>query len=108
MGLDSHLIHTATVQRATQTADPYGNGRLSWYDVAVTPCRLVEKAERIWTDERAEWAVHTVYLLLVPAGCEVAERDRVEVDSVTYSVTACLNRSSRFVHHKSLALERVS
>ena len=108
MSLDSHLIHTADLQRGTEHADPYGNATRTWYDVASVPCRLVEKRERVWSDERAEALVVTAYLLLVPADTDVAERDRVIVDSTTFTITAVLARNARAAHHKSLSLEVVS
>ncbi len=108
MGLDSLLIHQATVQRSTAVLDAYGNASLTWYDYDSVPCRLVEKRERIWSNERAESVVVTRYLLLVPAGTEVQERDRVQVDGVTYTVGAVLTRNTRATHHKSLSLEVVS
>jgi len=108
MGLDAWLASDVTIQRGTQTLDPYGNASLSWYDVGQAPGRLVEKRERVWSNERAEAAVVTAYLLLVPAGTDVAERDRVQVDGVTYTVAALLARNARAAHHLSLTLERVA
>lgn|GEM_PF-2433081 len=108
MGLDSWLGQDAQVQRTTQRLDPYGNAVLDWADVDSVPCRLVEKRERVWSSERAESLVATVYLLLVPASADVQERDRVIVDSTTYTVTAVLARNARATHHKSLTLEVVS
>ncbi len=108
MGLDSWLSDDVTIQRGTQTLDAYGNASLSWYDVAHVPGRLVTKRSRVWSDERAEALLVTTYLLLLPAGTDVQERDRVDVEGTTYTVAALLPRNGRAAHHLSLTLERVS
>lgn len=108
MGLDAWLASDVTIQRGTQTLDPYGNASLSWYDVGLVPGRLVEKRERVWSNERAEATVATAYLLLLPAGTDVAERDRVEVGGTVYIVAAVLARNGREAKHISLAVERVA
>jgi len=102
------LIQTAAVQRPTATLDPYGNAVNTWSDVDSVPCRLVAKRQRIWSDERAESATVTSLTLLLPAGADAQERDRVEVDGATYVVTGLLRRNAQAPHHKSLTLERVS
>ena len=108
MSFDAHLIHTATIQRGNAALDSYGNATYTWEDLVDTFCRLVEKTERVWISERAESAVVTRYVLLVPATTDVAERDRVVVDGVTYEVEHMLRRNARALYHKSLQLSKVS
>lgn len=108
MGLDSWLSSDVGIQRGTQTLDAYGNAVLDWYDVALVPGRLVEKRERVWVSERAEAMVVTNYLLLVPAGTDVQERDRVMIGDVAYVVMALLERNARAAHHLSLTLDKVA
>lgn len=108
MALDSWLSSNVQIQRGIETADAYGNASLSWYDVALVPGRLVEKRQRVWSDERVESLVVTNFLLLVPAGTDVVERDRVSIDSVAYVVSSLLARNARAAHHLSLQLDRVA
>lgn len=108
MALDAWLSQDVQIQRGTTNQDAYNNAALSWYDVALVPGRLVEKRQRIWNDERAESAVVTNYLLLVPASADVQERDRAQVGDTTYTVTGILTRGARAAHHLSLTLERVA
>lgn len=111
MALDAWLTEDWQIQRnSAQTLDAYGNAKSDWYDVVLTPGRLVEKRQRIWSDERQESLVVTSYLLLLPAGTDAQERDRgVRVATgETYTVTGILARHARAAHHLSLTVERVS
>jgi hypothetical protein len=107
VALDSWLSSDVTIQRATETLDAYGNAALTWATVDTGPGRLVEKRQRIWSDERKESLVVTSPLLLVGPGLDVLERDRAIVDSATFTITALLVRKARATHHLSLAVERV-
>ncbi len=113
MPLSDHFIYTCTIQRATNTLDAYNNAQPTWADVATkVACRLVEKEERRITNERAEDAVATKYVLLLAANAAVLERDRVVVagagNSVrTFTIVALLNRNARSLHHVSARLEIV-
>jgi len=118
MSLAAHLAHRCVIQRATETTGPYGNARQVWADYLLdVPCRLIERAERVINSLTAEATVVTTYTLLVDGGVDIRERDRI--DSVAFddsgaetsgpfSVAAVLDRRGRALHHKSVALERVS
>ncbi len=108
MGLDAWLSSDVQVQRAVETLDAYGNATHDWYAVALVPGRLVEQRQRVWSDERAEALVVTNYLLLLPGGTEVAERDQIVIGDTTYTVAAVLTRNGRAEKHLSLSVERVA
>ncbi len=109
MALDSWLSQTGQVQRRPEVLDAYGNDASNYEDVGeVLPGRLVEKRQRVWSDERKEALVVTSYLWLTPASSDVRERDRIVVDGTIYTITGRLIRSARALHHLSLTLERVA
>jgi hypothetical protein len=108
MSLSAHLIHQAVIERGTEHLDAYGDNVPEWGTVWYGRCRLVEKQERVWNDVRAESAVVTRYLLLLPVTADVDERDRVTVNDVVYTVTARLTRNTRVGHHFSVDLQVVA
>lgn len=118
MSLASHLAQRCTIQRAVNTADPYGNARQAWHDyLADVPCRLIEDAETVVNSLTAEASVVTTYKLLVDGGVDIQERDRVSLVALgsnetevtgPFVVTSVLARRGRVLHHKSITLERVS
>lgn len=114
--LEAHLIHRCTIERAQRTLDAYGNAVETWSAVdSDVPCRLVEKAMRAVRTELAENMVLKTPLLLLGAGADVQERDRItgvtfEDGTVTtrvWNVSALLNRRSMTLYHKSAVLEVV-
>ncbi len=107
MALDAWLSSSVTIQRPSETTDAYGNATRAYATVDSGYGRLVEKRQRIWSDERAESLVVTTPLLLVPPDMDVLERDRAIVDGVTFVITSLLVRNARAAHHKSMAVERV-
>lgn len=111
-----HLIHSVTLERATAQADGYGNRKKTWATLATgVKGRLVIGAQQVMSNDLAEYAIVTTYKLLLPAGTDVREGDRVQSvtleDGVTengpYSVASVLPRRSRSLHHITLLLERV-
>lgn len=114
--IDSHFLHRCTIQRALRTTDAYDNAVETWQDVeSNVPCRLVEKTMRTEKSELAENMILKAPLLLVGAGADLQERDRIAgvtfedgtVTTSVYVVTALLNRRSTALHHKSALLEVV-
>src|SRR5689334_7746954 len=115
MGIDSHLIHRCTTQRATTQPDTYKASKLTWSDWLTTQrCRLVYKAQRRAPDIIGEQPISTQYLLLVPAGSDVKIGDRVvnvvfedgDVDAGPYRIEAVLPRRAKAQRHISLQLEK--
>mgnify|MGYP000321372952 CR=1 FL=1 len=108
MALTDHFIHRCTIQRATMTLDEYNNAKPAWANVATAvACRLVEKEERRFTNERAEDAISTKYKLMLAANADVLERDRVIVEGRTFTVEALLRRNARAAHHVTALLSVV-
>ncbi len=112
MAIGDHFIHQCTIDRPDETLDAYGNADPVYRQIASgVACRLVEKDERVWSTELQESMVVTKYLLLLGAGVDVSERDRVAVnDGVstrTFTIAARLKRNARGPHHISARLEIV-
>lgn len=116
MSFAAHLIHRCTIQRGETQLDPYGNSETTWRDYLLeAPCRLIEDTEQVVNSLTAESAVVTVYTLLVSAGVDIQERDRVSSvmlgegeASGPFVVEAVRARHSWALHHKSAILERVT
>lgn len=117
MSIESHLLHTCTIQRPTTTQqDGYGQAVKVWGAVAISvACRLVTKSQKILSDDRRQLLTVTVYKLLVGSATDVREDDRITelalesgVEAVPYRVAAILPRRSRAIHHITLDLEKVS
>jgi hypothetical protein len=116
MSIDSQLIHTCTVQRATTTRDALNAEVRTWGTVATNVrCRLVIKTQRVGDSAFAERPVVTTHRLLVPAGrTDVQQGDRVitvvdeegTVDSGPFAILEVMKRRGRAVKHISLLLER--
>lgn len=118
MSIGAHLCHRCTIRRVTATQpDPFGNDTNTWSDWGVdVPCRLVVKGQRAVDTEKAQDVTVTTYKLLLPAGTDVVEGDRVtdleyedgSEESGTFSVEAILPRRGRTVKHIALELRKVS
>jgi hypothetical protein len=115
MALADHFIHRCTIQRPYDEAlDAYGNGTPVFRDVATdVACRLVEKAETQYDqqriiNERAEDVIVTRYTLLLAAGVDAQERDRVVVDGRTFTIEALARRNARAAHHVTARLRLVA
>lgn len=114
--LDTHLIHTCTIERATRTRDAYGNAVETWSDAATeVACRLVAKTKTVLVSETTEKTVIVNYTLLVRGDVDVRERDRISqvtfedrtVETRTFVIESLLNRRGVALHHKSAVLSVV-
>lgn len=118
MSLESLLIHTCTIVRDSGADEDALGNPIKPIETPVYSgmCRLVEKAERVWDDERSQASKVTTYKLLLPAGTSVQERDRVKEvvleDGVTlgnaFAVKASLTRRALAARHLSVDLERAA
>lgn len=118
MSFDNHLIHTCTIENPTSGSVNVYNNAAQAYSAPVTGvrCRLVEARERVWSDERQESVVQSVYKLFVNASVVIQERAKISLvtleDGTTindkFNVTELLPRRGRNSHHKMATLERIS
>jgi hypothetical protein len=117
MSLHAHLIHSCTIQRQTAAPDDPYHQSAPVYGAHLegVPCRLVTKAQRVVSDDRTQFVVVTVHKLLVPAGTDVTEDDRVVsvtledgVQKGPFGIGALLPRRARALHHVTLELEDVT
>jgi hypothetical protein len=117
MSFDSWLIHTATVQHATDVDNAYGNSTPAWEtDPQVIECRFIERRERIFGDRDAQSMAVTAYTLLVGPDADILERDRISsvtfedgtVQAGVYVVKSLLERRGTSRRHKSAELERIA
>lgn len=119
MSVDSHLIHTCSIERSRSTTDSYKAEQLLWPPdipphLVEVPCRLVIKEQRVGDSAFAERPVITTYRLLLAAGVDVRQRDRITtirdeeglVDAGPFRVEEVMKRRARTVRHISLLLER--
>ena len=117
MSYEAHLIHTCTIENVIEDGlDAHHNKVFAWdTPVENVPCRLVEKRERGWKDERTASSVETTYQLLLLADTPLLERGRVsaivlEDGSVLdqkFTVREFLARRGRVLLHKTALLEQV-
>lgn len=117
MSFDAWLIHTATVQHATDVANAYGNSRPAWEtDAQEIACRFIERQERIFGDRGAESMAITAYTLLVEPDAALQERDRISsvtfedgtVQAGVYVVKSLVERRGAVSRHKSATMERIA
>lgn len=112
------LIHTCTIENpAAGSTNVYGN-KVPAFTTPVTGvrCRLVEDRERVWSDERQEGTIQSVYKLMVRGDVTINERAKISLVTLedastvsdTFVVTEVLHRRGRNSHHKTAVLERVS
>lgn len=118
MSLDSHLIHTCTIENPVSGSVNAYNNAAKAYDAPVqnVRCRLVIRGERVWSTERQESLIQTTYKLFVMAG--VSLNQRAKISKVTledgtiirdvYTVSEVLPHRSRTVHHQTAVIERLS
>ena len=118
MSLDSHLIHTCTIERAYQSGTNVHGLDSDRYAVIAESqmCRLVVNQERIGISERAERPVMTTYKMLFPAGVDILQHDRVSnvlLEDGTlltniFSMEGILPRRGRSLRHVAVELEKVA
>jgi hypothetical protein len=110
MAIGDHFIHTCTIERSSgSTVDAYGNAS-NYFQIVASgePCRLVEQEQTVRSDEQVESLAVTKYKLMLGAGTDVQERDRVTVDGRSFVITGVLKRNARGPHHVTVKLERAS
>jgi hypothetical protein len=118
MSFDALLIHTCTIEPAKAgTLGAHGNKTPAWdTPVQNVRCRLVEARERVWSDERGESVIQSVYKLYTMADSALGERARVTKITLedgttvndTFVVTELFVRRGRNSHHKMATMERIS
>lgn len=118
MSISAHLIHSCTILRKTTTGEDVLGNATEGESTAATgvACRLVEKTKRVWSDEKQESMVLTVYKLLTGPGTDLQNRDVVTnvvlEDGTTRSerfvVKSLLARRGRSLKHNSAELETIS
>jgi len=111
-----NLIHTAVIQRVTQTQSASGELIDAWSTSGTIYCRYVQQSMRM-ADEASGYPMIADHLLLCNTGEDVVEEDRVTnirfkstsvlVDAGPFTVESLLDRNSTKAHHMSLKLERV-
>ncbi len=119
MSFDSQLIHTCTIKpAATGNVNVYNNvSKAFGTPVTGVKCRLVETRKRVWSEERQEHVVQSVYMLLTRADV-TSLSERAEISSVTledgttitdvFVVDELFVRRGRNARHKMATLSRVS
>lgn len=117
MTLAAHLIHTCTIRRSVRpAADAHGAQPPTWATIrAGQACRLAHKRSTVFDNERAEWMPINQPILMLPAGVDVAEKDRIEnvnlgagrIVAGPFEVESLLRRSARAAHHITLGLRLI-
>lgn len=124
MSIDSHLIHTCTIQRSvTPNRTSHRDAKPQWSNQAIRVlCRLVIKAQRVADSATGERPIVTNYLLLLPAETDIRQGDRItqiiderglmefgndQQTPAIYRVAAVMPRRSFTIHHISCQLDRV-
>lgn len=86
--IEAALPDTCTIQRATETSDGAGGRTKTWATLASgVKCRLAPDTYR--AEERevaARLTAVTAWVITLPVGQDVAEKDRIVVGSSTYEV----------------------
>ncbi|NUQ86379.1 MAG: hypothetical protein HUU11_16865 [Anaerolineales bacterium] len=119
MSFDNQLIHTCTIKPAAAGSVNVYNNAAKAFGTPVTGvrCRLVESRERVWSTERQEGVIQSVYKLFTKADVssltEKAEISLVTLEDGTtlsdiFRVTELFVRRGRNSHHKMATLERIS
>lgn len=124
MSIDSHLIHTCTIQRpTTPNRTSHRDAKPVWATQAIRVlCRLVIKAQRVADSATGERPIVTNYMLLLPADTDIRQGDRITQiidergvmelgnDNQTpaiYRVAAVMPRRASAQRHVSCQLDRV-
>jgi hypothetical protein len=118
MSLDSHLIHTCSIQNPAAGSTNVYNNASKGYAAAITGvrCRLVETRELVQSDEVTEGIIQSVYKLMVRGDVNLQENAKISnltledgtVINDTFQVIDLLIRRGRNAHHKTATLERLS
>lgn len=117
MSFENFLIHTCVIENASPgKLDAHGNEEKDYMPAINARCRLVEDRERVWSAERGESVIQSVYKLFLMNDVDISERAKIssitlEDDAVindTFVVTELFVRRGRNSRHKMATLERVS
>ncbi len=117
MSMTAHMSHSCKIVRNfVEAEDKFGGPGKNWSsEIYSGCCRLVEKQQRVYTDDRSEYAVITVYKLFLPALANVEERDVIRLIKIdnqvlenAFTVKSILRRRSKSVKFISIDLERVA
>ena len=116
MGIDSHMIHTAEIQRGTTIKDSYNAERITWVThLTDVRGRLIIKTQRVGDSAFAERPIVTTYRYLTSPGVDIRQGDRIvnirdaagAVDAGPFRVDEIMTRRARAVRHISLLLEKL-
>lgn len=117
MSFENFLIHTCVIENISPGAlDVHGNEKKDYMPEINARCRLVEDRERVWSDERSESVIQSIYKLFLISDVDISERARISritlEDGVAindrFVVTELYVRRGRNARHKMATLERVS
>jgi hypothetical protein len=117
MSFDNFLIHTCVIENASPgKLDVHGNKKSDWKPAISARCRLVESRERVWSDERGESVIQSVYKLFLTSDADIAERAKISSVTLedgttvndTFVVTELFMRRGRNSRHKMATMERIS
>ena len=118
MSLDSHLIHTCTIENPAAGSVNVYNNASKGYAAPITGvrCRLVEDRELVRSDEVSESYIQSIYRLMVRGDVNLQEKAKISsltledgsVINDTFQVIDLLIRRGRNAHHKTATLERIS
>jgi hypothetical protein len=118
MSFDSWLIHTCTIEPAVSGVKNAYNNEAAAYGIPVTGvrCRLIEARERVWSDERQENVIVSVYKLLLGFDAVISEKSIIPLVTLEdgtvvrdrFTVTELFVRRGRNSRHQLAMLERVS
>lgn len=114
---DKVLIHTCTIERATETRTGTGDSKFTFTSLSTNvPCRLVRKLQR-FAAERMSRELLDVDMLLVKPAVDIEPGDRVtsfawrsdgsSYDVGTFEVRTRLKRNIKTAHHTALELEQI-
>ncbi len=115
MGVDSHFIHTCTIERPENRADPYGEPIETWIPLATAVrCRLVINVQRVAPSAFAESPVMTKSKLLLAANTDIQQGDRITavrdergvVDDTIWTIQAVLPRRANAQRHVTVLVEQ--
>jgi len=118
MSLDTHLIHTCTIENPVAGSTNVYNNASKAFAAPITGvrCRLIEDREFVKTDEVSEGYIKSVYKLMVPGDVNLQEKARISsvmledgaVINDVFEIADLLVRRGRNSHHKTATLERIS
>lgn len=119
MALRHYFIHTCDIQEYSTARLATGELAKTWANKSgqtAVDCRFVIKSEKV-ASEGTSGQVITTYLMLLPAGTDVANENRIAnvrrkkgnalVDAGPFQIEQVLPRNAKTERHISLMLEKV-